>query len=163
ELLEEGRMIVRNLRRAGKLFLTKNAYMLILIVGALGIFNLPFPFEPQQVTLLNFLTIGIPALLITLDRDRASASRGHFVREVGWFAVRTGVVTGLMGLALMLISARLWDDDARMQRTMLLSTIVLLGFVTLWRALADGGTTDGDHVLRWLPALGFVVYLAVMY
>src|SRR5262249_27262132 len=60
--LDEGRNILRNLRRSGKLFLTKNVYSLMLIVASL--FGLPFPYVPQQVTLLNFLTIGIPAFLI---------------------------------------------------------------------------------------------------
>jgi cation-transporting ATPase E len=104
ETLEEGRTILRNLRRAGKLFLVKNAYTLLLIVGALGVFRLPFPFLPQQVTLLNFLTLGVPALLITVSRERAAAafSAADFLREVGWFAIRTGVVIGVAGLLLML-------------------------------------------------------------
>ncbi len=104
ETLEEGRTILRNLRRAGKLFLVKNAYTLLLIVGALGVFRLPFPFLPQQVTLLNFLTIGVPALLITVSRERSAAafSAADYLREVGWFAIRTGVVIGVAGLLLML-------------------------------------------------------------
>src|SRR5206468_5914526 len=64
ETLEEGRTIIRNLRRSGKLFLTKNVYSLLLLVpGALNLFGLPFPYVPQQVTLLNWLVIGIPALV----------------------------------------------------------------------------------------------------
>jgi cation-transporting P-type ATPase E len=112
ETLEEGRTIIRNLRRAGKLFLTKNVYMLIVIVGALGVFQLPFPLVPQQITLLNALTIGIPALLITLSKERsAGATRKGFVREVGGFAVRTGVILGAAGLVLMLASARIWEQQ----------------------------------------------------
>src|SRR5262249_49164083 len=43
ETLEEGRTIIRNLRRSGKLFLTKNVYSLLLLVpGALHLFGLPF-------------------------------------------------------------------------------------------------------------------------
>jgi cation-transporting ATPase E len=165
QVLDEGRIIVRNLQRAGKLFLTKNAYTLLLIIGALGIFDLPFPFAPQQVTLLNFLTIGIPALLITLDHAPAGRSRGDFVWEIGAFAVWTGVVTGLVGLGLMLISNRAWGDEERMQRTVLLSAVILLGWVTLWRALGEGAERRGlsARLLRWLPVPGLVVYLAAMY
>ena len=162
-VLDEGRVIVRNLRRSGKLFLTKNAFTLVLIVGCLGVLGLDFPFAPQQVTLLNFLTIGIPALLITLDHDRAGRSRGGYVAEVGWFAVRTGVVTGLAGLALMLLSKWVWQDDTPTQRTMLLGGLVLLGYANLWRALRDGeeGPPTGDRLLRWLPVAGLAVYLLV--
>jgi cation-transporting ATPase E len=163
-ILDEGRIIIRNLRRAGKLFLTKNAYVLILIVGGLSFFGL-FPLRPQQVTLLNFLTIGIPALLITLDHSRAGRSRGGYVGEVGGFALRTGVVTGLAGLWLMLLSQRGWWDGEAKQRSVLLSGMVLLGYVNLWRAQIDGEgqRMTGGLLLRWLPAMGIGVYLAVMY
>jgi cation-transporting P-type ATPase E len=164
--LDEGRTIVRNLRRAGKLFLVKNVYVLILIVCGLGLFKLAFPVLPQQVTLLNFLTIGVPALVITLSRERSpGAARADFVREVGWFVIRTGVVIGVAGLALMLLSARVWHDDLRTQRTLLLTALVLLGLVTLLRALVDGevGMLPGDRHLRWLAGAGLLVYLAVLY
>jgi cation-transporting ATPase E len=163
-VLDEGRIIVRNLRRAGKLFLTKNVYFLLLVLVAYGVFRLLFPFEPQQVTLLNFLTIGIPALLITLDHDPAGRSHGDYVREVGGFALRTGLATGLVGLGLLLISARVWHDEPRVQRTVLLSAVVLLGWVTLWRALADGTEQPGgNRLLRWLIPAGLVVYLGVLH
>jgi cation-transporting ATPase E len=166
QTLDEGRTIVRNLRRAGKLFLTKNAYILILIVGAVGLFrDLPFPLLPQQVTLLNFLTIGAPALLITLSRERSAALRPDFVREIGAFAVRTGGLIGLAGLLLLLLSKRLWQDDVVTIHTMLLTALVLLGVATLLRALVDNerGMLPGDWALRWLAAAALPLYLAALY
>jgi cation-transporting ATPase E len=166
QTLDEGRTIVRNLRRAGKLFLVKNVYAFLLVVGALGVFDLPFPFVPQQVTLLNWLTIGLPALLIMLGRERsATASRSDYLREVGSFVIRTGIVTALAGLGATLISDRVLEDEPAMQRAMLLSVLVLLGAVTLWRALLDGerGILPGDRLLRWLPAVTIPVYLLAMY
>src|SRR5262245_51508350 len=75
ETLEEGRTIVRNLRRSAKLFLTKNVYSLLLLLpGSLGWFGLPFPYVPQQVTLLNWLVIGIPALAIAFTRQRSTSA-----------------------------------------------------------------------------------------
>ncbi len=159
-LLDEGRIIVRNLRRSGKLFLNKNVYFLFLIIMTIGIFQLPFPLAPQQVTLLNFLTIGIPALLITLDRRKAEAARGDFVGEVGRFALGTGLATGVTALAVMLLSARRWRDDTETQRTMVLTALVLFGWATLYRAL---GREAGHPLLRALPAAGLALYLAAMY
>src|SRR5262249_32955089 len=119
ETLEEGRTILRNVRRAGKIFLVKNVYTLLLIVGTLAVFRLPFPYLPQQVTLLTFLTIGVPALLIMLSRERSAAAVSHarFLREVGGFAVRTGVVIGLAGLGLMALYARWSERQALPQQT----------------------------------------------
>ena len=157
KLLDEGRIIMRNLRRSGKLFLNKNVYFLLLVVGTLWVFKTEFPLAPQQVTLLNFLTIGVPALLITFDRRKADAARGDFVAEVGWFALWTGLITGAAGLLVAVLSARGWGDGETMQRTMILTTLVLLGWVTLYRVAGE------DTRMRVIPPLGLFVYLLAMY
>jgi cation-transporting P-type ATPase E len=156
-LLDEGRIIMRNLRRSGKLFLNKNVYFLLLVIGTLWIFKTDFPLAPQQVTLLNLLTIGAPALLITFDRRKADAARGDFVVEVGWFALWTGLITSVAGLLVAVVSARVWEDGEWMHHTMILSTLTLLGWVTLYRAAGE------DTRLRLVAPVGFLVYLMAMY
>ncbi len=166
ETLDEGRTILRNLRRAGKVFLVKNVFTLILIVGALGVMGLPFPYLPRQVTLLNFLTIGVPTFLIMLNRERSSpTTAAHFLREVGSFALRTGIVIGLAGLLMLWLSNRVWQDDEKTQRTLLLSLLVLLGLTTLLRALRDGETQGRPlaGAAGWWTAATLPLYLAVMY
>jgi cation-transporting ATPase E len=152
--LEEGRTIVRNLRRAAKLFLTKNVYSLILITGSL--FGLPFPYVPQQVTLLNFLTIGIPALLITLSKEsQTKPMRSGFLRDVAAFVLPTGVVIGIAGLIVIGIGNRLYDEQTA--RTLLLSTLVFSGVGTLVRILAD------DRRLLWLAVAVLPLYSLAIY
>src|SRR5262249_9138055 len=127
---------------------------------------LPFPIEPQQVTLLNLLTIGVPALIITFSREPSAAtSRPGFLAEVGWFAIRTGLVMGVAGLTVLCISGRVRGDGKDMQRTLVLSTLILLGVTALWRTLADGESAPlaGDRWLRWLAIVVVPVYLLVMY
>jgi cation-transporting ATPase E len=165
ETLDEGRTILRNLRWAGKVFLVKNVFTLVLIVGTLGVFGLPFPYLPRQVTLLNFLTIGVPTFLIMLNRERsAPTSAARFLREVGSFALRTGIFIGLAGLLLLWLSTRVWPDKET-QRTLLLTLLLLLGLTTLLRALTDGEArrSPGDHRFRWLAAAALLAYGAVMY
>jgi cation-transporting ATPase E len=166
QTLDEGRTIVRNLLRVGKLFLVKNVFSLVLIVGALGLLGLPFPYVPTQVTLLNFLTIGTPALLIMLRRERSPAASGHrFLRELGLFALRTGLIIGSAGLLLVWLSHRIWQDDESTQQTLLLSLLVLLGLTTLLRARRDGEAQPpaGDRRFRWLAVAALAVYLLVLY
>jgi cation-transporting ATPase E len=167
ETLEEGRTIVRNLRRSAKLFLTKNVYSLILIVpGIFGWCELPFPYLPQQVTLLNWLVIGLPALVITFTRERsAAATRPRFLSEVGWFALRSGVIFGLAGLVTLLLSVHVFGDDRQAQRTLLLSVLIFLGITALLRALADREEAPlrGDRRVRWLALAAVPVYLAAMF
>jgi hypothetical protein len=101
-----------------------------------------------------------------LNRERsASASAVHFLREVGSFALRTGVVIGFAGLLLLWLSTRAWPDDDKIPRTLLLSFLVLLGLTTLLRALSDGKArlSPSDRRFRWLTAAALLVYVAVMY
>ncbi|OAI47229.1 hypothetical protein AYO44_09935 [Planctomycetaceae bacterium SCGC AG-212-F19] len=164
--LEEGRTILRNLRRAAKLFLLKNVYAFFLIVFAMGVFGLEFPFLPRQVTLLNALTIGIPALIITVGRDRfAVPNRPGFLREVGIFVLSSGLLIGVAGLVVMLIAARTDPADVRLHRTLLLSTLILLGLGSLLRVVTHGETQvlTRDRLLRLLALAALPVYLATMY
>ncbi len=167
ETLEEGRTIIRNLRRSGKLFLTKNVYSLILLAfGSLHLFGLPFPYLPQQVTLLNWLVIGIPAFIIALSRERSTAAtRPNFLWEVGWFAIRTGVVFAVAGLTILLLAVHLWGADEPTQRTLLLSLLILLGVTALLRALTDAEPRPlvGDTKFRWLAIAAVPAYLLMMY
>jgi cation-transporting ATPase E len=166
ETLNEGRVLLRNLRRAGKLFLLKNVYTLFLIVAALGVLRLAFPYLPQQVTLLNFLTIGIPAFLIMLTRGRGVAPSGPgFLADIGWFAMVTGLITGAAGLALFLLSARRLGDPVETQRTLLLSLLVLLGLGNLLRVLGHAGRAapPQDRLLWLWPAAALAVYAGAMY
>jgi cation-transporting ATPase E len=164
--LEEARIIVCNLRRAGKLFLTKNVYTLFLIACA-GIFSgLTFPYLPQQVTLLNALTIGLPALVITLSRTPSGATdRRRFLREVLSFALRTGLAMGVAGLGVLLLS--LWGrgDDESMQQTLLLAVLIPLGLHTLWRAHSEDGFSEPlqDRLMVGLMVLGISAWLAALY
>jgi cation-transporting P-type ATPase E len=192
ETLEEGRTILRNLRRSSKLFLLKNVYTLILILGFIFLGG-EFPYLPQQVTLLNFLTIGIPALIITLSKERSTAAtKSPFLREVGSFVLRSGLVIGIAGLVLTHWARAAWPEDEVMERmpplssllplypkdrlplsltgvdlhrTLLLSALVLLGITALLRALTDGEEKPllGDRRFRWLAIGALPVYLLAMY
>ncbi|MEO2091666.1 MAG: HAD-IC family P-type ATPase [Gemmataceae bacterium] len=155
--LDEGRVIVNNLRRAAKLFLLKNVYTVVLVLFALGLAGLEFPYLPQQVTLLNALTIGGPALLIMADRShRRAVPPGGFLREVGAFAVAAGVITGACGLAVYLGSAWGWGDGTETQRTVLLSMLVFAG---LGNVVVLG---ERDWKLTAWAAAAAGVYLAVL-
>ena len=166
ETLEEGRTIVRNLRRSSKLFLVKNVYSLILIVAfSIGILHIPFPYLPQQVTLLNWLVIGIPAFVIALSRQRTqTADRPRFLYEVGSFALRTGILFALAGIVTLVLSADPTDDH-KYPRTMLLSVLILLGITALFRSLRDGEKRPlgQDGHLRLLALLAIPTYLLAMY
>jgi cation-transporting ATPase E len=144
QTLAEGRTIQRNLRRSAKLFLLKNVYTLVLVSLGFAVFGLEFPYLPQQVTLLNALTIGIPALIIVLSRDRSNrAVSTGFLQEVGRYVLAAGVLIGIVALAHWLACRHLLDTDASFRRTLLLTTLIVMGLGNLvivtqgeWRFVA---------------------------
>ncbi|MFG1690481.1 HAD-IC family P-type ATPase [Nonomuraea sp. NPDC049269] len=86
----EGRRVLANIERVSNLFLTKTFYAiaLSLLTGVLG---LMFPFAPRHSTLVNALTIGIPAFVLALAPTLERAKPG-FVPRVMRFAVPAGVL-----------------------------------------------------------------------
>jgi hypothetical protein len=57
------------------------------------------------------------------------------------------------------------EYDDKVQRTLLLSLLILLGITALLRALGDGEPQPlkGDTRFRWLAAAALPAYLAAMY
>jgi cation-transporting ATPase E len=164
ETLEEGRTILRNLRRSGKLFLVKNVYAFILILATYCGCGIPYPFVPQQVTLLNWSVIGIPALAIAASRERPlRAITGSLFWDFASFALRTGVVFGVGGVFLLWHMTHVYPGDPNVQRTIFLSMLILLGITTLFRALRDGDPNGRDDRFRLLGLLAIPVYLTAMY
>ncbi|MGN9843409.1 HAD-IC family P-type ATPase [Nonomuraea sp. H19] len=86
----EGRRVLANIERVANLFLTKTFYAIVLsmVVGVAGVM---FPFAPRHSTLVNALTIGIPALFLALA-PTLERSRPGFVPRVLRFAVPAGVL-----------------------------------------------------------------------
>lgn len=165
QTLDEGRTIIRNLRRSAKLFLSNNVFTPILVLGAI-VCGLPFPFLPQHVTLFDVLTIGLPVLLVTLEHEKsAAAARGSFLGEVGWFVLRTGIIIGGSGLLLMFLAGRIFGPDVGLQQTLALTLVTGLGLVTLLRLLREGESRKlaGDRWFYWLIGLDILVFLGVMY
>lgn len=159
--MNEARIVVHNLRRASKLFLVKNVYTIVLILAVLAFSSLTFPYLPQQVTLLNLLTVGLPAMVLLLGRTTAGTTdRSQFYREIGVFVLQTGVVLGLAGTVLLMISAWGRADSTMMQRTLLLALMVLLAIQTVFRVIRKelNWTSLNDWLLLILTAVAVMMF-----
>ncbi|MFI6513873.1 HAD-IC family P-type ATPase [Streptosporangium sp. NPDC050855] len=86
----EGRRVLANIERVAGLFLTKTFYAIVLSLLT-GVIGLAFPFAPRHSTLINALTIGIPAFFLALAPSNERA-RGGFVPRVLRLAVPSGIV-----------------------------------------------------------------------
>ncbi|WP_344921845.1 HAD-IC family P-type ATPase [Streptosporangium oxazolinicum] len=86
----EGRRVLANIERVAGLFLTKTFYAIVLSLLT-GVIGLAFPFAPRHSTLINALTIGVPAFFLALAPSNERARSG-FVPRVLRLAVPAGIV-----------------------------------------------------------------------
>ena len=89
-VVAEGRQVIANVERLAKLFLSKTVYAIVLAV-TFGLLLWPFPFLPRQLSVIDGLTIGLPALVLAL-LPNSSIYRPGFLRRALRFCVPSGVV-----------------------------------------------------------------------
>ncbi|WP_245647171.1 HAD-IC family P-type ATPase [Microtetraspora niveoalba] len=125
-LVGEGRRVLANIERVSNLFLTKTFYAITLSLLT-GVIGLAFPFAPRHSTLVNALTIGVPAFFLALAPTLQRAEPG-FVPRVLRFAVPAGVACAAAVL-LSFWAAHIPDSTLEQDRT---SAVITLFLVTWW-------------------------------
>ena len=96
-VVAEGRRVLGNIERVATLFLNKSFYATAMAVLT-AVLTLPYPFLPRHSTVINALTIGIPAFFLAL-MPNAERFRPGFVRRVMLLAVPSGVICALAGMS----------------------------------------------------------------
>ncbi len=122
----EGRQVLANIERVSMLFFSKTVWAALLTL-LVGLSVVEFPFLPRQLSVLDGLTIGIPAFLLALIPNSRPYRPGFLRRALG-FAVPTGcaIALTLAGFA----AAMTWSGvPAAEMRT---GATVVLGVAGLW-------------------------------
>lgn len=99
ELLDEGDKIISRIQDCARIFTLKNFYALFMVSAAL-IAGLSFPFFPQQITLINFVTITIPLLYLIKFSDYKAKVEKQFLKDIVRFSAVFGTVIAAAGLTL---------------------------------------------------------------
>ena len=105
KIVMEGRRTINNVERSATLFLSKTIYASLLALLFLFI-NYSYPFIPIQMTLINSLTIGIPAFILALEPNK-SRIKGKFLVNVISKAIPSGITTVVNILLLVLLASLL--------------------------------------------------------
>jgi cation-transporting P-type ATPase E len=101
EIVAEGRRLINNLERVSELFLTKTTYSTILSL-LFGLFLLPFPLEPIQLTLIGSLAIGIPAFFLALGPNK-DIVKSDFLKRILALSIPNGLILGLSTFSIFLL------------------------------------------------------------
>jgi len=182
QLLEEGERIIARIRDCARIFTLKNSYALLLILATI-IFGATFPFFPQQITMINFVTITLPLLyIIQYASGRARVEKG-FVWDIVRFSfciacVVAGASFGLNMLASAhypnLITRELlgmgWfvgryiPNPSLYVQTLSIVPIILMASLVFLALARAASRNDGKHWRRIMLSLGLCgVFFASLY
>jgi cation-transporting ATPase E len=123
DVVAEGRRVVANMERVASLFLSKTVYATLLAL-AIGFVGLAFPFLPRHMTLIGMFTIGIPAFVLSFERQDRPIRPGFLPRVLS-FAIPAGLVAGLTAFTLYGIS-RLDALDLTIEESRTGATILMV-------------------------------------
>ncbi len=127
-VVAEGRRVIANIERVSNLFLTKTTYAALLAIVTV-IVGWPYLFLPRQSTIVNALTIGIPAFFLALAPNTRRYVPG-FVRRVMRFAIPAGLIVGTT-VVIAYALAREETVGTREARTMTTVVLMVLGLYVL--------------------------------
>jgi cation-transporting P-type ATPase E len=102
-VIAEGRQSINNLERSATLFLSKNTYAAILALIFI-IIPLEYPFAPLEMSLLNFACIGLPGVILALEKNTARV-KNRFITNILQYSVPTGLTVAVSMLALSVIAS----------------------------------------------------------
>ena len=154
-VVAEGRRVTANIERVANLFITKTVWATAVAV-VVGLFALPYPILPRQLTLIDSATIGIPAFFLALAAN-ARRYRPGFTRRVARFTLPMGVIAGAAVLACFVVTRGMGAslEQARTLDTLLLSLVGLRVIAVLERPVRGWR-------LGLLAAMAGLVALAVI-
>ena len=124
KIVKEGRRTINNVERSATLFLSKTIYASFLALLFLFI-NYTYPFIPIQMTLINSLTIGIPAFILALEPNN-SIVKGKFFVNVVSKAIPSGITT-VINILLLVFAASLLNIPNEQTSTI---AVIITAYIT---------------------------------
>ena len=128
-VVAEGRRVINNIQRSASLFLVKNIFSFLLSIVALAL-PLAYPFQPLQLSLVTFATIGAPAFFLALEPNHELV-RGRFLRNVLRAALPGGMTDFLLVFCVQGFG-HAFDIPSEMVGTICTFVILCVGLQVLW-------------------------------
>jgi cation-transporting ATPase E len=128
EAIRDGQRIVAAMAATLTVLLARTFYVLMIIVGA-ALLQLPFPFTPRQNSILAFVTVGVPTLVLALW-VRPGPSRSGILAQTLRISIPLSLGVAAVGLPVY-VTALASGASTDVARTMLTTVACLLGIGAL--------------------------------
>ena len=154
-VVAEGRRVVNNIERTASLFLVKNIFSLFMSILSI-VLMVDYPLEPSQISLISMFTIGIPAFIMSLEKN-TDRIRGHFLSNVLFKALPGGLTDFIVvsGLYLFCLEFNVSADDAATSSTIVLA---IVGLMILYQIASP---MTKAHWLLWFGMAAGLIYCMI--
>ena len=157
DVISEGRRVVNNTPNSAGVFFIKTLYSVFITLWCV-IFNLPFPFIPIQITLIDLVIEGFPSFFMSLERNDKPV-RSKFLPSAIGAALPNAVAVTVCCIVLTMAGTALGIEQ---------SQIGLVTYLTLG-AVSVMGVVKASLPFNWLrgglcavSALGYVGAVAIL-
>ncbi len=130
KIIDEGRQSINNLERSTALFLAKTVYASILAVTFVFL-PTAYPFTPIEMTLLNFVCIGFPGLVLALEKN-TTRIKDRFIFNIKHYSLPTGLIIAAAMITLSII-AMINNFEKPLLLTLSASITALIDFVLIYK------------------------------
>lgn len=154
-VVAEGRRVVNNIERTASLFLVKNIFSLCMSILSI-VLMVNYPLEPSQISLISMFTIGIPAFVMSLEKN-TERIQGHFLSNVLFKALPGGLTDFIVVSALYLFCIEFNVSEADVSTS---STIVLaiVGLMILYQIASP---MTKYHWFLWFGMAAGLIYCMI--
>lgn len=129
-VVAEGRRVINNIERTASLYLVKNIFSLFLaIISIIAVFE--YPLVPSQLTLMSFLTIGMPSFVLALEPNESKVS-GKFLRKVIYRAL-PAALTDLCIIIIIVMFQYAFEIDSSQTSTITALLVTAVGFYMVYK------------------------------
>lgn len=136
---KEATAVLGNTARLSKLFIAKSIYAYILIFST-NMLRLDFPFLPKQGSLTALLTLGIPAIFISISIPPPDSGR-DFTRNVLRFALPAAAAAAAAGIIVHLLVEGVMGRGTDEARTLVSLTLGFVGLIYMLEVLGFEGAS----------------------
>ena len=157
DVISEGRRVVNNITKSAGVFFIKTLYSVFITLWCV-IFNLPFPFIPIQITLIDLVIEGFPSFFMSLERNDKPV-RSKFLPSAIGAALPNAVAVTVCCIVLTMAGSSLGIEQ---------SQIGLVTYLTLG-AISVMGVVKASLPFNWLrgglcavSALGYAGAMAIL-
>ena len=137
--VKEATAVLGNAARLSKLFIAKSIYAFLLIVGT-NMLGLDFPFLPRHGSLTALLTLGIPAVFISISVPPPDSGR-DFTRNVLRFALPASLAVAAAAILVHLLTKGLLGRSIEEARTLVSLTLGITGLFLVVEVLGFEGAS----------------------